>query len=340
MGTALARSLSASTVPGSCLSDEDISALLDRRVPADEHERLLSHIAACDECLSRFRMTASLMEPARKSASRRWYGYTAGLAAMAAAVAAIILARHEDTPQVAKMAPPAQPQLVSPSTTTSPSAPQPPQDHSSPDGAARKKADPPAARPQPATVLALADAVYQKAAPDTPIPQSPARQYGFAASLPPHRAAFRTGMSLIDLAASLKCENREQSTVSINRIETLAGPDFGHMNAKQLPDLAPDLRRQNFKDLVTSLERHAQERGQLIPFRFGAFTEAGRIAKNDEIMKLLDRTTLGFIAQSLNEGQRTASVTATITRLDALLSSSPPDPRAVRRLLDELAEVY
>ena len=78
------------TVPA-CLSDEQLASLLDNRLPSGERERCLAHIAACDSCLARYTMAASLLKEAPqavKASPGRGFLY-GGLAVAAVALLAI-----------------------------------------------------------------------------------------------------------------------------------------------------------------------------------------------------------------------------------------------------------
>lgn len=69
-----------------CLSDEQLASLQDNRMSAGELERCLAHIAACDSCLARYSMTASLLKetPQQVQTTKSGRGFLYGSMAVAA----------------------------------------------------------------------------------------------------------------------------------------------------------------------------------------------------------------------------------------------------------------
>lgn len=92
IGRSIASAIQQQAAAHNCLSDEQLASLLDNRLPSGERERCMAHIAACDSCLARYSMTATLLKEApqavQTSSQGRGFLY-AGLAVAAVAVLAI-----------------------------------------------------------------------------------------------------------------------------------------------------------------------------------------------------------------------------------------------------------
>lgn len=98
IGRSIASAIQQQAAAQNCLSDDQLASLLDNRLPSGERERCMAHIAACDSCLARYSMTATLLKEtpqAVKASQGKGFLY-AGLAIAAVAVLAIglVLQQH------------------------------------------------------------------------------------------------------------------------------------------------------------------------------------------------------------------------------------------------------
>ncbi|WP_265551316.1 hypothetical protein [Trichlorobacter lovleyi] len=91
IGRSIASAIQQQPAAYNCLSDQQLASLLDNRMPSGERERCMAHIAACDSCLARYSMTATLLKetPQAVQASQGQGFLYAGLAVAAVAVLAI-----------------------------------------------------------------------------------------------------------------------------------------------------------------------------------------------------------------------------------------------------------
>lgn len=323
---------------GPCLTDEELAALLDGSLAEQQQDRCMEHLASCSRCRQVWDKAVTLEQPVRHRPVMR---YLAPLGAVVVMVIGILLFRQGQSPQQIVQAPPVvQPTPADPSVPTDPSNPSNPAVSPGPAGPTSPAA--PSERPaEPRSMLALAEIILNEKHLETP-PTLSSRSYGFTGSLAPHRAAFRSGMALIDLAAAINQKDTLKRVEAVQLLSTLTEnaqelSGLKTMAGKQLPD------HDQYVALLTTLEHHVKIRNQLAPFRLGMLVQAGRRADDDRVQELLDGTTLGFLAKNLTDEQASPAVTNVLSRLQTYLVPEKPATlkiKPVRRLLDELAELY
>lgn len=74
IGRSIASAIQQQQAAPACLSDEQLASLMDNRLPSGERERCLAHIAACDSCLARYTMTASLLKETQQQVQTTTHG--------------------------------------------------------------------------------------------------------------------------------------------------------------------------------------------------------------------------------------------------------------------------
>ena len=343
LGAALVGALADSDASGDCPGDEDLAALLERALPEDERERLQAHLASCDDCLARYTVAARLHLPKAAPARRSRLGYAAGLAALAAGIAAIVLTRQQSgnptlpsAPQMTAERAPAGP--VPKGTAQEPAlqayAPQ-----ERPERGVASVATPAAS----ATVVALAALVYDGAVSVPPPGGATGNSYGFSEALSPGKIAFRTGVAGMDLGAALKSGDPAARDAAVGRLGDLLGKGAAARLRELVREPASDRMRQHYLLAVKEIEQRAGGNGQALLFRFGAWSEAGRLAGDAALGRVVDRASIRRFREGLQGDDLPQGVRNSLEKMDASLLSSAGgalDTRRIRHALDEIVDIY
>ncbi len=343
LGKTLARALSEAGASGNCLSDEDLAALLDRTPAADELERLQTHIVSCDDCLARYTLASKLHVPLVHTERRSWYGYAAGLTAVAAALVAVIMARQQPAVQTAQNAP---------QTSAAPALQVTQPEKSSQESLPSEKTVPRNGKgeplrspsPTPITAVALAETVFDSVANGSAPSRIPAKSYGFSGSISPVKVAFRAGVASIDLAVALKGGDATARGGAVERLAELMGKDSEAMGIKELlrEDATAEVR-QRYLNVVNKIEQHAGKNGQGLTFRFGAWSEAGRLTGTEKLMEFVDRASIRTFSDGIKGDDMPESVRRSLEKLDEFVTSpsvTEKDVRVIKRTLDQIVEMY
>ncbi len=343
LGEALARTLAETGVSGSCLSDEDLAALLDRTPAADELARLQSHIVSCDDCLARFTLASKLHVPLVHTERRNWYGYAAGLTAVAAALVAVFMARQQPAVQTAQNAPQTSAAPALQVTQPEKSFRESPQSEKtvSRTGKGEPLRSP---APTPLTAVALAEIVFDRITNNSVPSRLPAKNYGFSGSITPVKIAFRAGVATVDLGVALKGGDATARGSAVERLEELIGKDSEAMGIKELlrEDATAEVR-QRYLNVVNKIEQHSEKKGQVLTFRFGIWSEAGRLTDTEKLMEFVDRASIRTFTDGIKGDDMPESVRRSLVKLDALVASpagTKKDVRLIKRTLDEIVEMY
>ncbi len=343
LGKTLARALAETGASGNCLSDEDLAALLDRTPAAGEMERLQSHIVSCDDCLARYTLASKLHVPQTQTGRRSWYGYAAGLTAVAAAFVAVIMARQQPVVQTVQNTPqtnaaPAL-QVTQPDKSIQES---PPSEKTVPRNGKGEHLRSPS--PMHFTAVALAETIFDSVANSSAPLRLPEKSYGFSGSISPVKVAFRVGVASIDLAVALKGGDTTARSGAVERLAELMGKDSEAMGIKELlrEDATVDVR-QRYLNVVNKIEQHSVENGQGLTFRFGVWSEAGRLTSAEKLMEFADRASIRIFKDGIKEDDMPESVWRSLEKLDALVASpsgTEKDVRLIKRTLNEIVEMY
>lgn len=343
LGKSLARALSEAGASGNCLSDEDLAALLDRTTAADEQELLQAHIVSCNDCLARYTLASKLHVRQVQTGRRAWYGYAAGLTAVAAALVAVIMTRQQPDVQTAQNVPQA---------STAPAVQGTPQERTLQASIPPEKIVPRSDKdehyrlpaPTPSAAVALAEGVYDSVPNASTARRIPAKSYGFSGAITPVKVAFRTGVAAVDLAAALKSGDTTARSGAVERLVDLIGKDSDAMGIRALlQEGAPAEVRQQYLNVFNKIEEHAGKRGQGTTFRFGAWSEAGRLADSEKLREFVDRASIRTFSEGIKGEDMSESVRRSLEKLDALVaspSSTEKDIRLIKRALDAIVELY
>lgn len=338
LGKSLARALSEAGASGSCLSDEDLAALLDRTTAADELEILQAHIVSCNDCLARYTLASKLHVRQVQTGRRAWYGYAAGLTAVAAALVAVIMTRQQPDVQTAQNVPQA---------STAPAVQGTPQERTLQASIPSEKTAPRSDKdehPRPLTAVALAEGVYDSVPNGSATRRIPAKSYGFSGAITPVKVAFRTGVAAVDLAAALKSGDTTACSGAVERLADLIGKGSDAMGIRALLQEGPPTEvRQRYLNVFNKIEEHAGKRGQGGTFRFGAWSEAGRLADSENLRKFVDRASIRTFSEGIKGDDMSESVRRSLEKLDALVASpsgTEKDIRLIKRALDAIVELY
>lgn len=342
LGTALARALSETGASGDCLSDQDLAALLERTLSPDDELRLQAHLACCEDCLAHWQLASRLQVPQVQPARHLWPGYAAGLVALAAALVALIFAGRHTAVQTALNAPAPHASPAVPGATQKPSLLATAQEKFVPgrEGGETKSPRVPASR----SAVALAETVYDGGQPAAAATVAPAAGYGFVGTLPPGKTAFRAGVASVDLGAALRGGDAMARSGAVDRLAGLMGKDadaaaFGELSGAK----APAAVRRRYLALIGRIEERAGRSGEALAFRFGVWCEAGRLAGDQDLRRIVDRSWIAIFSRGLKGDDLPEGARHCLTTLDTLLtSSSDPatDSRRMRRMLDEIVDLY
>lgn len=321
-----------------CPDDGALAALLDQALPEAERDRLMTHLASCDRCLEAYTLAARLQRSA-SSSRKGWAGGAAAIAAVAVVVVAVIVTRYEAPVQTAKAPPVAPGQTASatqpiPGASSSKSGLKPSLPLSNSSSRAPITFDP--------AVVALAKSILEREGGGGNTGEAGAR-YAFVGTTDPGRIAFRSGVTLIDLASAVS-SGGEGQRISLERLAGLLGKDADAIGVtRALGEDAP-LSEERFTEVVQRVEHQAEISGQLATLRFGAWVEAGRLSSRDKFTTLVNPVAVRYFLDNLDPESISDPVRQALERLGRQVGGARPladkEFRNVRRVLDEVRDLY
>lgn len=343
IGKALSATIVNEVATGSCLTDEELAAIIEGKIADPERDLFMKHLSSCDKCLQVFITSQGLIgNKASHSQRSRFVLPSVGLAVAALLAIIIRMSFQGNTPD--KPVEIAQKEYNFSGAQKLAEQPVPGVTSSVPSGKAATTDKPPSAS-ETARILASGGEI-KSLLPAIPSEISPV--YGFSGVVPNEKIAFRLGVHAADLELLTRANEQEGVKAQLKQItELLQTMQKEQANVAIFAEIAHKIESgtplKDFEDCTALIENILVSKDELFLYRFGVWAEGGRLAAVTRNKGYVTQNSLKYVMDGTKNMQLPSGMSNALQEINLLLKKdtfSGKDFLVMKRAFEDVVTIF
>ncbi|MFZ4860055.1 MAG: hypothetical protein ACOYL3_27140 [Desulfuromonadaceae bacterium] len=322
IGRALAAAIAEQEAPGSCLTDEDMAAIIDGSLPASERDLCMQHLSSCETCFKAFSISQGLLvKEAVPSLRNRFVLPSAGLAIAALIAIVLRISFQDNSPDkpitVAENKPTvtnAQKQIAMPAPAAIPALP---------DVSVATAYSPPSAAETARLLINKSDVEALQIA----ISSDKTQIFGFSGVVPRENRAFRLGVQAAVIELLIQANDRNGAVKHLKlMVDLLSSTSKAPTDAAQFEQIIRSLESGSplkaNENCTDSINKILTTKNEQFLYRFGVWAEGGRLAATVGNKGSVSVSSIRYIKEGVKGMQLPPGLLKAIQEVDEIVKRS------------------
>ena len=343
IGRALAATIAELEVPGSCLADENMAAIIDGSLSDTERDLFMKHLSSCEACFKVFSMSHALMsEKAIPSQRNRFILPSAGLAIAALLAIFLRISFQSTIPDTQVSVIENKPAVTNTQKQAKIELPTAPPALNG-DGVTTVKSATLAAEAA-RLLLRGSDVKLLLAA----VSSDRSEVFGFSGAVTREKRAFRLGIQAADLELLLQTNEREEVVAHLKKIiELMPITNQEKSNAAGFEKIISDIEKgvplKNYRNCTASIEKAVVVKDELLLYRFGVWAEGGRLAAIMGNKGYFEARPLHTVVEGIKDKQLPPGLVKSLQDVEGIVAKgtfTENDFLVMKRALEDVTAIF